>query len=34
MRLRLVGRVSNVMRGNNGSNNDPGLGTPTKKGNG
>jgi hypothetical protein len=34
MRLRLVGRVSEVMRGENGSNYDPGHSNYLKKGNG
>lgn len=34
MQLKLVGRVSDLMRGVNGSNNDPGQGAPHKRGNG
>jgi hypothetical protein len=34
MELRLVGRVSELMQGNNGSNFDPGQQTPTKLGKG
>jgi hypothetical protein len=34
MRLRLVGRVSEVMRGVNGSNRDPGHNNNQKRGNG
>jgi hypothetical protein len=34
MRLRLVGRVSELMQGMNGSNHDSGQSANTKKGNG